>query len=71
MTEIQAPKVYETIASHYLEKHLSEKKFTTLIGSIDDIGISFNGKDVIEIKGAGGNFRATKEGKKIKWEYIK
>ena len=71
MTEVQVSKAYETIASHYLEKRLSEKKFSTLINSIDDISISFNGKDVVEIKGAGGNLRATKVENKIKWEYIK
>jgi len=71
MTEIQAPKICETIASHYLEKALSEKKFSSVIASLDDVHIYFDGKSTVEIKGAGGNLKAIKEGNKIKWEYIK
>lgn len=68
---IQAPKIYETIASHYLEKALSEKKFSTIIASLDDISIYFDGKDTVKIKGAKGNFIAKKIENKIEWKYIK
>ena len=71
MTEVQAPKVYETIASHYLEKALSEKKFFTVIASLDDVGIDFDGKDTVKIKGVKGNFIAKKVENKIEWKYIK
>lgn len=71
MTEVQVPKVYETIASHYLEKALSEKKFSSVIASLDDVSIYFDGKDVVKIKGASGNLKATKVENKIEWKYIK
>lgn len=71
MTEVQVPKVYETIASYYLEKALSEKKFSAIIDSLDDVGIYFDGKDIVKIEGVKGNLKATKVENKIKWEYIK
>lgn len=71
MTEVQVPEVYKTIASHYLEKALSEKKFSSVIDSLDDVGIYFDGKDFVKIEGVKGNLKATKVENKIKWEYIK
>ena len=68
---IQAPKVYEKIASHYLEKAFSKEKFSSVIASLDDVSIYYNGKDTVKIEGVKGNFIAKKVENKIEWEYIK
>ena len=65
--ELRIPKLYNKIAKHYLKIKRITRELSTIIDSVDDIDIFYDGKNSITIKGSKGSYVGERKNQQINW----
>jgi len=66
--ELRIPKLYNKIAMHYLKIRRITRKLPSIIDSVDDIDIFYDGKNSITIKGSKGSYVGERKKQQIDWK---
>lgn len=65
--ELKIPKLYNKIARHYLKIKRITRELPSIIDSVDDIDIFYDGKTSITIKGSRGSYVGERKNQQINW----
>lgn len=67
--ELKIPRQYNDLAKHYLKiKRLTEDKLSDILDTIDDISMSYDGKNSITMRGSKGSYIGEREDHQVNWK---
>ncbi len=67
--ELKIPRLYNKIAKHYLKiERLTKDKLLSIVDTIDDIAIFYDGKNSVTIRGTKGSYIGERKAHQVDWK---